>query len=129
MLIYNQVVYEQLGFYYTNIMINTYSTIASMPKRLAAFKRYIETYECTYQVHNSIHSLIFYHSNTMMPYLLVSYDQSIDCLVLYANYQADNWSRPGCKLRPENIIKDMKTFILCIRECKKSEQPIGPAIA
>ena len=129
MLICNQVVYSNLVFYYTNIMINTQSTITYMPRHIAAFKRYIETYECTFTVRNDIYSLIFYHHDTMMPYLLVAYDSEIDETVIYANYQADNWSKPDCKLRPENIIKDMNMFLLCIRECKKSEQPIGAAIA
>lgn len=106
-------------------MINTTTTIQAMPKHLAAFKKYIEKYECTYQVNSGVHSIIFYHKETMMPYVRVSSKLMDYHAVIHVNYQADNWSKSDCQLRTENLISfDMKQFIAVMHECKESEREV-----
>lgn len=92
-----------------------------LPKRLQAFKRYIEKYECGYMVEELNRSIVFYHKETLMPYVLVIDAPHAHYVEIYVNYQADNWSRPNASLRKENLISnDMNAFLAVIRECKES---------
>ena len=78
-------------------MINTDKSVRYMPRNLAAFKRYAETYDCTFFVTTSLHfgelnyALLFYHNETDMPYVLVYVRGEDEAPLIYANYQADNW--------------------------------------
>lgn len=113
-------------------MINTDKSVRYMPRNLAAFKRYAETYDCTFFVTTSLHfgelnyALLFYHAETDMPYVLVYVGEEDEAPQIYANYQADNWdsmfmTENYLKLREsDNISNDMNKFLGVIRECRKS---------
>lgn len=92
-----------------------------LPKRLQAFKRYIEKYECGYMAEEKTKSIVFYHKETLTPYILVIDAPQAPHVVIYVNYQADNLSRPNAPLRKENFISNnMNAFLAVIRECKES---------
>lgn len=102
-------------------MFVTSEIIKYLPKRLQAFKKYIEKYECGYMVEEITKSIVFYHKETLMPYVLVIDAPHAHHVEIYVNYQADNWSRPNAPLRKENLISnDMNAFLAVIRECKES---------
>lgn len=103
----------------------TSSTIDYMPKILKSFRKYIEKYDCTYMVVKSdlfpgeiCYSVIFYHTGSNMPYLMVSQHDNSKYATIYVNKYADNWSKSDCKLREDCIISNKMTeFIKAIREC------------
>ena len=103
----------------------TTSTIDYMPKFLKAFRKYIEKYYCTYMVSKctefpgeNSYALIFYHSGSNMPYLMVSQHDKSKYATIYVNKYADNWAKSDCKLREDCIISNnMTEFIKSIREC------------
>src|SRR5574344_157702 len=103
----------------------TTSTIDYMPKFLKAFRKYIEKYDCTYMVVKSdlfpgeiCYSVIFYHTGSNMPYLMVSQHDNSKYATIYVNKYADNWAKSDCKLREDcNITNNMTEFIKAIREC------------
>lgn len=101
-------------------MVLTSEMINYMPIKLKAFRKYIEKYDCVYWV-NGVSTIMFYHKDTGMPYVMLIDDPGTHFVKIYVNYQADNWARPGCTIREENSISnDMNAFILAIRECKES---------
>ena len=120
---FNQVVYKQLGFYYIINMILTEQTIENMPRLLKSFKKYIEKYECSYSVKYGTSSLMFYHKDSLMPYVYVAVQDDSNFPVIYVNKNADNWSRERCIVR-DNISNDFNAFIEAIRECKVSEREV-----
>ena len=94
-----------------------------MPRLLKSFKKYIEKYECSYSVKYGISSLMFYHKDSLMPYVYVSVEDDSNYPIIYVNKNADNWSRGGCIIR-DNISNDFKAFIEAIRECEESKPEI-----
>ena len=103
----------------------TTSTIDYMPKILKSFRKYIEKYDCTYMVTKSdeqpgknYYAVIFYHSGSCMPYLMVAQHDKSNYATIYVNKYADNWSRSDCKYREDcNITNNITEFIKAIREC------------
>ena len=109
-------------------MISTELTIEKMPSKLKAFKKYIEKYTCSYmsryvdELGVEIHLLMFYHKQTMTPYVLVWQATDSNYAEIYVNYQADNWNGDNFKIKKENFISnDINAFIAVIRECETEE--------
>ena len=109
-------------------MISTEMTIERMPAKLKAFKKYIEKYTCSYmsryvdELGIDMHAVMFYHKQTMMPYVLVFQATNSDHVDIYVNYQADNWNGDTFKIRNENFItNDMKAFLAVINECETED--------
>ena len=102
-------------------MFVTSEIIKDLPKRLQAFKRYIEKYECGYVVGEKARRIVFYHKETLMPYVFVIDAPQLHHVVIYVNYRADDWSRPNAPIRLENLISNnMNAFLAAMRECKES---------
>ena len=100
-------------------MIITEHTIENMPRLLKSFKKYIEKYECSYSVKYGTSSLIFYHKDSLMPYVYIAVEDDCNYPSIYVNENADNWSRGGCIIR-DNISNNFNAFIEAIRECEES---------
>lgn len=102
-------------------MILTEQTIANMPRLLKSFKKYIEKYECSYSysVKYGTSSLIFYHKDSLMPYVYIAVDLYCNYPIIYVNENADNWSRGGRIIR-DNISNNFNAFIEAIRKCEES---------
>ena len=100
-------------------MILTEQTIANMPRLLKSFKKYIEKYECSYSAKYGTSSLIFYHKDSLMPYVYIAVEDDCNYPSIYVNTNADNWSRGGCIIR-DNISNNFNSFIEAIRECEES---------
>ena len=107
-------------------MIITEITIKQLPRGLAAYRRYIEDYDCGIVVgpEGSI-SLIFYKNK--LPYVLVvgSWTKSP---VIYCNREelSLNDEANMDKLSPKNLIKDMKTFLDEMHKCDRQTPQIDP---
>lgn len=110
-------------------MINTKETLFYMPDKLQTFKRYIEKYECSYFISMGIrfaemtNTLIFYHKDTMMPYLMVCVDEDTAWPRIYMNCTAENWYKRDDIFplhKATEISNDMNAFIAAIHECKES---------
>lgn len=100
-------------------MIHTEHTIENMPRLLKSFKKYIEKYECSYKVEHGTSSLMFYHKDSLMPYVYIAAHEDSNYPIIYVNYNADNWSR-GRRIIRVNISNNFKAFIKAIRECEES---------
>lgn len=100
-------------------MILTEHTIENMPRLLKSFKKYIEKYDCSYSSKNGTSSLMFYHKDSMMPYVYIAVEDDCNYPIIYVNANADNWSRVGCIIR-DNISNNFNAFIKAIRECEES---------
>ena len=108
-------------------MIDTNTTIKSMPRLLASFKKYIEKYVCTYEVTvnkgRKVYSLVFYEKKSKMPYLMVCVDDASTYPIIYENKDADNWEKENCIVRPDNYISnDINAFIKAIRKCDTNNE-------
>ena len=101
-------------------MLSTELTVNAMPTRLKAFRKYIEKYECSYRItKDGLHSLLFYYKTGGMPYLMVLDQADLKSVIIYVNYNGENWFNEP-KIKKENIISnDMRKFIEAIRECKR----------
>lgn len=106
-------------------MIKTNTTIFMMPKKLAAFKKYIEKYECTYFSKSGIHTIFFYKENAgqFIPYILLITKENGERVCIYVNKEEYDLSNIDTSLHFENFIfNDMKRFIEEIRKCKVSNE-------
>ena len=100
-------------------MINSEQTIEYMPSKLAAFKRYINTYECTYTMLHGVPNLVFYHKDDDVPYVVILAGYNANEATIFVNTAHER--QVIVDMQPENIIKhDMLKFIEAIRECKRS---------
>lgn len=94
-------------------MFVTSEIIRGLPKRLQAFKRYIEKYACGYIVGEKTKSIVFYHKETLMPYVFVIDKPQVHYVeILVVNYQGP------CYVN--FISNDMNAFLAVMRECKES---------
>lgn len=99
-------------------MISTDKTISGMPLKLAAFRKYIEAYECTYSNDNNVHTVIFYTDKKGIPYIFLKAKDNDNHVEIYVNYMRD--TQPCSILNHcDNISYDMNLFIAAIKECKK----------
>lgn len=101
-------------------MISTEKMLTYMPPKLAAFKKYIEEYECSYFITElGTHNIVFYLEDTGLPYVLLIAKNDSKHAEIYANLMHDRLDRPNSVLNHELISNDMKLFLQVIRKCKK----------
>lgn len=100
-------------------MIKTDAQLLNMPKCFHGFKQYMNRYECAVQVSPLGHwGLIFYKD--FKPYVIITepYREGRICSI-YCNRELADLTNDDVELCPENLIKDMHTFIKEIRKCSK----------
>lgn len=107
-------------------MISTKATLLHMPKKLQAFKKYIEGYMCSYTVENGMHTVTFYREtddDSYTPYLLLVCEKEDYFVSVYVNKGAEKTSGDyKSNIQVENISNDMNKFIEAIRKCVKEEK-------
>ena len=91
-------------------MLKTDAQLLNMPKCFRGFKQYMDRYHCAVQ--------IFYKD--FKPYVIVAepFREGRICSI-YCNRELLDLDKDDVVLRPENLIKDMHTFIKEIRKCSK----------
>ena len=106
-------------------MISTKATLLHMPKKLQAFKKYIEEYICTYFVSSEgNHTIIFYteHEDRYVPYVLLVCDMDSDYVEIYVNKTYEDISGKDAQPVITNLISnDMVKFLEAINKCIKEK--------
>lgn len=106
-------------------MIKTDLTMRYMPKKLQAFKKYIEEYICTYFVSSEgNHTIIFYteHEDHYVPYVLLVCDMDSDYVEIYVNKTYDDLGSEDTQPVITNLISnDMVKFLEAINKCIKEK--------
>ena len=101
-------------------MLKTDAQLLNMPNCFRGFKQYMDRYHCAVQVSpKGIWGLIFYKD--FKPYVIVAepYREGRICSIYCNRELADLSTDDTAVLHPENLIKDMHTFIKEIRKCTK----------
>ena len=98
-----------------------------LPKRLQAFRRYIEKYDCVTcgsprDAEEQFTGLMFYHGDTARPYLVVLDCEKRAWPEIYVNNNMDNWEQQNIDFSKAICISnDMNAFLRAVHVCRESD--------